>query len=73
MQRLNGVGEKSGLACLLERILPKNRLACMEIDGLEYLEDGDEVVIEGWCFHPQSGTYFGFGECRAALVPALDQ
>ncbi|KAF7617477.1 hypothetical protein AFLA_006400 [Aspergillus flavus NRRL3357] len=71
--RLNGVGEKSGLACLLERILPKNRLACMEIDGLEYLEDGDEVVIEGWCFHPQSGTYFGFGECRAALVPALDQ
>ncbi|GAB1199674.1 hypothetical protein APSETT444_009031 [Aspergillus pseudonomiae] len=71
--RLNGVGEKSGLACLLERALPENKLACMEIDSLEYLEDGDEVIMEGWCLHPETGRYFGFGECRAVIVPALDQ
>jgi fumarylacetoacetase len=41
------------------------------IDGVAFLEDGDEVVMEGWCFNPRTGRWFGFGECRAVILPAL--
>jgi hypothetical protein len=33
-----------------------------------YLEDGDTVVMRGWC--EQGGVRIGFGECRGALLPA---
>ncbi|GAB4816852.1 hypothetical protein N2152v2_003898 [Parachlorella kessleri] len=34
-----------------------------------YLEDGDEVVVRGWC---QGGGFrVGFGECRGRLLPAV--
>ncbi|KAE8153039.1 2-hydroxyhepta-2,4-diene-1,7-dioate isomerase [Aspergillus avenaceus] len=69
--RVNESGEKSGLACLFERVLPKHKLSALEQDGIEYLEDGDEVVMEGWCVNPQSGKWFGFGQCRAEILPAL--
>ncbi len=35
-----------------------------------YLEDGDEVVMRGWCEAP-GRTRIGFGECRGTLTPAL--
>ena len=34
-----------------------------------YLEDGDEVVMRGWC--QGEGFRVGFGECRGRLLPAL--
>ncbi len=34
-----------------------------------YLEDGDCVVIRGWCERPGAAR-IGFGECAAALLPA---
>jgi fumarylacetoacetase len=34
-----------------------------------YLEDGDSVVIHGWCARPGAAR-IGFGECTATLQPA---
>ncbi|PLB48374.1 2-hydroxyhepta-2,4-diene-1,7-dioate isomerase [Aspergillus steynii IBT 23096] len=70
--RVGPTGEKIGLACLLERAIPRNMLSALKSDGIVFLEDGDEVVFEGWCRSPHSGKWFGFGECRAVVLPALD-
>ncbi|KAL2851379.1 2-hydroxyhepta-2,4-diene-1,7-dioate isomerase [Aspergillus pseudodeflectus] len=69
--RRDSNGEKTGLGCLLERMLPQNQLSSTKADGVIYLEDGDEVVMEGWCRSARSGDWFGFGECRARILPAL--
>jgi len=39
-------------------------------DGTErrFLEDGDEVVLRGWC--ESDGVRVGFGECRGVVAPA---
>jgi fumarylacetoacetase len=34
-----------------------------------YLEDGDTVVIKGWCDKP-GAVRLGFGECRGTVMPA---
>jgi len=34
-----------------------------------YLEDGDTVVIQGWCERPGAAR-IGFGECRGTVLPA---
>jgi fumarylacetoacetase len=34
-----------------------------------FLEDGDEVVLRGWC-GGNSGPRLGFGECRGVILPA---
>ncbi|KAL4864726.1 hypothetical protein BDV12DRAFT_175700 [Aspergillus spectabilis] len=70
--RKNSQGENTGIACLLERHLPENKLSALEADGIVYLEDGDEVVMEGWCVNKATGVRFGFGECRGVVSPALD-
>jgi len=56
--------------CLLERTwrgaepieLPTGELR-------RFLEDGDEVVIRGWC-EREGYVRIGFGECRGTIVPA---
>jgi fumarylacetoacetase len=35
-----------------------------------FLEDGDEVVLRGWCEQP-GFRRIGFGECRGVILPAL--
>jgi len=35
-----------------------------------FLEDGDEVILRGWCEQP-GFRRIGFGECRGAILPAL--
>lgn len=36
-----------------------------------FLEDGDRVVLRGWCERPGFARV-GFGTCEAAVLPALD-
>ncbi|KAL4886828.1 hypothetical protein BJY04DRAFT_176628 [Aspergillus karnatakaensis] len=69
--RTNSAGENIGVACLLERHLPGNKLSVLEADGIVYLEDGDEVIMEGWCVNKEIGVKFGLGECRGVVTPAL--
>jgi fumarylacetoacetase len=35
-----------------------------------FLEDGDEVILRGWCEQP-GFRRIGFGECRGVILPAL--
>ena len=35
-----------------------------------FLQDGDEVVMRGWCEAPGAAR-IGFGECRATILPAI--
>jgi len=39
-------------------------------DTRTFLEDGDTVVLHGWCKKPGAAR-IGFGECRGTLLPAL--
>jgi fumarylacetoacetase len=34
-----------------------------------YLQDGDAIVLRGWCERP-GATRIGFGECRGTVLPA---
>ncbi|MBA2960605.1 MULTISPECIES: fumarylacetoacetase [Ramlibacter] len=36
-----------------------------------FLEDGDCVILQGWCEKPGAAR-IGFGECRGTILPALD-
>ena len=40
-------------------------------DGSErkFIQDGDSVIIRGWC--EKNGVRIGFGECKAKVLPAL--
>ncbi|PWY85965.1 2-hydroxyhepta-2,4-diene-1,7-dioate isomerase [Aspergillus heteromorphus CBS 117.55] len=69
--RINEQGEEIGVACLIERGLERNVLSEARKDGLVFLDDGDEVVMEGWCVNRLTGGRFGFGECRGVVIPAL--
>ena len=35
-----------------------------------FLEDGDAVILRGWCERPGAAR-IGFGECRSTVLPAL--
>lgn len=63
--------EKIGLGCLLERQLTRNKLLSLKNTSLSYLQDGDEVVIEGWCKTAEGISLFGFGECRGIIAPPV--
>ncbi|KAK3674837.1 hypothetical protein LTR78_005181 [Recurvomyces mirabilis] len=66
----NGKGEKVELGCLYEAertktdVLPEGSGKYQ--DG--YLEDGDEIILEGWC-GGGNGVALGFGECRGRILP----
>jgi fumarylacetoacetase len=34
-----------------------------------FLQDGDEVTLQGWCEKPGAAR-IGFGECQARVLPA---
>ena len=34
-----------------------------------FLEDGDTVILRGWCEKPGAAR-IGFGECRGVVLPA---
>jgi fumarylacetoacetase len=33
-----------------------------------YLEDGDEIILEGWCEDENGKSVLGFGECRGRIA-----
>ncbi|OJJ50351.1 hypothetical protein ASPZODRAFT_59507 [Penicilliopsis zonata CBS 506.65] len=70
--RTNSSGEKTGLGCILERKLRRNKLSSLPDDIAEtFLLDGDEVVLEGWCIDREtSEVILGFGQCRGKVMPA---
>ncbi|PTU24166.1 hypothetical protein P175DRAFT_0513199 [Aspergillus ochraceoroseus IBT 24754] len=70
--RTNSDGENTGIACLFERTMPRNALASTKADGIVYLDDGDEVIMEGWCMNRHTGRRFGFGQCSGVVVPAKE-
>jgi fumarylacetoacetase len=72
VQRTDSNGEKTGLACLVERSLPRTSLSSLRENKIMFLEDGDELVMEGWCVNKINGVRFGFGQCRGTVTPAVN-
>ncbi|KAK4508624.1 hypothetical protein PRZ48_002363 [Zasmidium cellare] len=60
-------GRMSELGCLYEA--ERTRTGVMPRGVGEYLQDGDEVVLEGWC-EREGRVVVGFGECRGKIGPA---
>jgi fumarylacetoacetase len=48
----------------------RNRGCLLEIKSLGFLEDGDEVILRGWCEQP-GFRRIGLGECRGAIVRSI--
>ncbi|MES2759951.1 MAG: fumarylacetoacetase [Pseudomonadota bacterium] len=48
----------------------KNPVQLPDGESRAFLEDGDSVILRGWCERPGSAR-IGFGECRATVLPAL--
>lgn len=71
---VNERGEKAELGCLYEVEMTKTPVMPAVAAGESayypgYLEDGDEVVLEGWCENGSGEVVFGFGQCRGTVAP----
>ena len=63
--------EKQNQGCLLE--LTRQGAEPLQLPNGEtraFLEDGDEVILKGWC-HASGFRRIGLGECRSLILPAL--
>lgn len=73
---LLGSGTVSGptddsLGCLLEMTRGGTEpVSLPNGETRRYLEDGDEIILRGWCERP-GFRRIGFGECRGTVLPAL--
>ncbi|KAL4861564.1 hypothetical protein BDV12DRAFT_203884 [Aspergillus spectabilis] len=65
-------GNKKELGCLYEATQAGTQFVTLD-DGtrMKYLEDEDEIVLEGWCTDKNGEAVLGFGDCRGRLLPAL--
>jgi fumarylacetoacetase len=62
--------EKSSRGCLLELTWRGTEpVALPDGETRTFLEDGDEVILRGWCEAP-GFRRIGFGECRGMVLPA---
>lgn len=64
--------EASERGSLLEQ--NQNSKTTIKLEGGEervFLQDGDEVVIRGWCVG-DDGVKVGFGDCRGNIIPAVE-
>jgi len=65
---VSGPGEESR-GCLLELTWRGTRpITLPSGETRRFLQDGDEVVIRGWCERP-GARRIGFGECRGLVLP----
>ena len=64
-------GQKAELGCLYEAVQTKTQILPAVKSQYEegYLEDGDEVILEGWCEDKDGNVMLGLGECRGRIVP----
>ncbi|KAH8690795.1 putative 2-hydroxyhepta-2,4-diene-1,7-dioate isomerase [Talaromyces proteolyticus] len=62
--------ETPSLACLLELTEGGTKPFVFGENSLTWIEDGDEVVFEGWAM-TRDGHRIGFGELRGTLLPSL--
>ncbi|MDB4907472.1 MAG: fumarylacetoacetase [Gemmatimonadetes bacterium] len=61
---------KESRGCLLERTWRGSEpLSLPNGESRRFLEDGDEVIIRGWC-EREGAVRIGFGECRGIVTPA---
>lgn len=67
---VNERGEKAELGCLYEAERTKTLLLPQGTGKYlpGYLEDGDEIVLEGWC-EANGKPILGLGEARAKILP----
>jgi fumarylacetoacetase len=57
--------------CLLERTWRGTEpLQLPTGEQRRFLEDGDEVILKGYCEHPGFAR-IGLGECRGVVLPAV--
>ncbi|HTU45702.1 MAG TPA: fumarylacetoacetase [Bryobacteraceae bacterium] len=64
--------EKENRGCLLEQTWKGTEaLNLPNGENRLFLQDGDEVILTGYCERP-GFTRIGLGECRAAILAALD-
>jgi fumarylacetoacetase len=62
--------EKDARGCLLELTWRgAEPLTLPTGESRKFLEDGDEVIMRGYCERPGTAR-IGFGECRGVIVPA---
>jgi fumarylacetoacetase len=68
---VNEKGEMAELGCLYEAERTKTSVLPQGTGRYQagYLEDGDEIVLEGWCEDDQGRTVFGFGQSRGQIIP----
>jgi len=64
-------GAKVELGCLYEALQTKTQLlpqgSGKYAEG--FLEDGDEIILEGWCEDASGAVKLAFGECRGRIAP----
>jgi len=59
--------------CLLERTWRgQNPITLGDGTERKFLQDGDEVLITGWC-EREGAVRIGFGECSGVVMPAREQ
>lgn len=64
--------EKSSRGCLLELTWGgRDPLELPTGETRRFLEDGDEVILRGWC-ERDGAARIGLGECRGTVLPALN-
>jgi fumarylacetoacetase len=71
-QAVDDQGNKKELGCLYEATQGGSQFISLQ-DGtqMKYLQDEDEIVLEGWCEDEEGKMVLGFGECRGTLLPAF--
>ena len=68
---VSGVGEDTR-GCLLERTWRgQNPITLADGTERKFLQDGDEVVIRGWC-ERDGARRIGFGDCCGVVVPTRE-
>jgi fumarylacetoacetase len=66
----NESGDKTELGCLWEAERTKTKLLPQSSGAYKegFLDDGDEIILEGWCEDANGHAVLGFGECRGRIV-----
>jgi fumarylacetoacetase len=62
--------DKSSRGCLLELVWRGTQpVQLPNGESRSFLEDGDEIILRGWCEAP-GFRRIGLGECRGVVLPA---